>query len=323
MHPHDDYDFAHQALRRLRLRHIELLHALDEVATASAAAARLNLSQPAISKMLQEIESVSRTQLFHRGRRGIEPTDAGRLLIRHATLAVHQFDVAGQQLQAMRLGASALLNIGASSTLPLLSQAIAALRRQQPSLLIRVFVEPPRQLISKLMVGDIDCALAPLPPDALSSPEAERMQLRPVMRDRMCVVTSPRHRLARRKKLQWSELMSEQWVLSPPEGLTRQQLVATCLRQHLAPPRPVIECVSFASVRWLLHNDPQLVALTRMHQVIDDVSIGLIALLPVTPMVDLPDVSLITRRGPSADPEALTALLAALRAASRQPADGD
>jgi len=315
-------NFTNQALRRLRLRHIELLHALSEVATVSAAATRLNLSQPAVSKMLQEIEAVSEARLFHRGRRGIEPTDMGRLWIRHATLMVRQVDAAGQQLQAMRLGASVLLNVGLSSTMPLLSQAVVKLRAQMPSLLLRVWDEPPRQLIARLMAGEIDCALAPLPPDILASPEVDSLRLQPVMDDWMCVVASPRHRLARRAQLGWNDLVSEQWVLSPPEGLTRQRFVAACLEHGLAPPRPAIECVSFKSVRWLLRSDPTLVALTRAHQVMDDVRDRLVKVLPVSPRVPLPAVSLITRCRTAADPDALSALWAALQEAARRTGPG-
>ncbi|MGB3287872.1 MAG: LysR family transcriptional regulator [Burkholderiaceae bacterium] len=322
MNPTLEKNFTNQALRRLRLRHIELLQALGEVATVSAAAAKLNLSQPAVSKMLQEIEEVSQAQLFYRGRRGIEPSEMGRLLIRHASLTVHQFDAAGQQLQAMRLGASALLNVGCSSTMPLLPLAVAMLRKQMPSLLLRLWDEPPRQLIARLMAGEIDCALAPLPPDILSSLEVDGLRLQPVISDWMCVVASPHHRLAQRDKLRWSDVVSEQWVLSPPDGLTRQRFVAVCLDQGLTPPRPAIECVSFKSLRWLLRSDPTLLALTRAYQVMDDVQVGLVKVLPVSPVVELPGVSFITRQGTAADPEALSALLEALKEATKQVAAG-
>ena len=45
-------------LRRLRLRHLELLTVLRDLPTVRGAARRLNLSQPAVSKMLREIEDV-------------------------------------------------------------------------------------------------------------------------------------------------------------------------------------------------------------------------------------------------------------------------
>ncbi|TAM53956.1 MAG: LysR family transcriptional regulator, partial [Burkholderiaceae bacterium] len=57
---------ADYLVRRLRLRHLELLVALAEAGTMRGAAERLHLSQPAISKMLNEIESGFGVRLFDR-----------------------------------------------------------------------------------------------------------------------------------------------------------------------------------------------------------------------------------------------------------------
>jgi len=68
------FDFL---VRRLRLRHLELLVALGEAGTMRAAADRLHLSQPAISKMLLETEDALGARLFERSRQGVHPTPAG------------------------------------------------------------------------------------------------------------------------------------------------------------------------------------------------------------------------------------------------------
>lgn len=308
-----------QVLRRLRLRHFELLQCLGEVATVGLAAERLNLSQPAVSKMIQEIEEVCGTRLFVRGRRGIEPNAQGRLLIRHADFLVRQLNSAGQQLDAMKLGASALLHVGASSTIPLLSRAIVHLRRQMPGLLVRIVNEPPRRLIDKIMRGELDCALAPLPPESLASQEAGGLRLEPVTPDRLCVVASSRHPLAQSRALHWADLVGAPWVLSPQEALTRQRFVEVYLKQGIEPPRPVIECVSFASIRWLLREDASLLALMRHHQASEEAAMGLISVLPVKPVVSLPAVSFITRRDEASDRASLDALLLALRRSLKTP----
>ncbi|MBM3353812.1 MAG: LysR family transcriptional regulator [Betaproteobacteria bacterium] len=58
-------------LRRLRLRHLELLTVLRDQPTVRGAARRLSLSQPAVSKMLREIEDVFGARLFDRSRSGV------------------------------------------------------------------------------------------------------------------------------------------------------------------------------------------------------------------------------------------------------------
>jgi DNA-binding transcriptional LysR family regulator len=64
-------------IRTLRLRHLELLVALSEARTMRGAAARLHLSQPAISKMLGEIEDCFGARLFERSHQGIHANALG------------------------------------------------------------------------------------------------------------------------------------------------------------------------------------------------------------------------------------------------------
>ena len=305
--------FTDKLLRRLRLRHIELLRTLGDVPTVRLAAEQMNLSQPAISKMLQEVEAVCGSRLFERGRRGIEPNAAGQLLIRHARILVNQLDYAGQQLQSLDGGAATLLHVGSPSTFPLLSRAIVRLRQQVPQVLVRLSEQPPRHLIARLMDGELDCVVAPLPPETLGSEDALQLRLEKIMSDRLCVVASPKHPLAKAKKLHWRDLAKESWVLSPPDALTRQRFMGACLEHGITPPSPVIECISFAPIQWLLRSDASLLALMRHYQVADDAALGLISVLPVSPGVQLPDVSLITRRDGAGYPDAVAGLLAALR----------
>ncbi|HYG41453.1 MAG TPA: LysR substrate-binding domain-containing protein [Bordetella sp.] len=305
--------FTAKALRRLRLRHLELLHHLGSVSTVRRAAELLSLSQPATTKMIQEIEDVCGTPLFLRGRRGIEPNAQGALLIRYASHVVHQIGNAGQQMQALEKGGSVLLKIGASSTMPLLARATARLRVQMPHLIMQVTDEPPRHFMARLMNGELDCALAPLPPETLASPDADKLQLTHICDDHLCVVASPTHRFAKKKGLAWGDLIAEPWVMSPPAALTRRTFIDICLQEQVTPPPPAIECVSFGSVRWLLHFDRSLLALMRYHQARAEAEAGLIAILPVKPVVQLPPISLITRRDTSAEPGIIDALLAALR----------
>lgn len=310
--------FTEQALRRLRLRHLELLALLGRIPTVRGAAEKLNLSQPAATKMLQEIEAACGATLFTRGRRGIEANAMGHLLIRHATVVINHMDATGQALDEMRSGSSGLLNVGSTSTMTLLSHAIARLRVEQPSLLVRITDEPPRQLIARLMAGELDCTLAPLPPDALSSEDAQQLRLEPITTDELCVVASPQHVLADRTRLVWGELTNEPWVLSPLDALTRQRFIEVYLAQGLQPPRPAVECVSFSSVRWLLNADPSLLALMRRHQAIEEAAMGLIRILPVRPVLPLPDVSVITRLDGLPLSQAMLSLMEALRFTARQ-----
>ncbi len=67
----------HNIVSRLRLRHLPLLLALEQQRSISRVAAEMNLSQPAVTKALREIEDIFTTPLFTRTRNGLEPTATG------------------------------------------------------------------------------------------------------------------------------------------------------------------------------------------------------------------------------------------------------
>ena len=71
----------------LKLRHLQLLVALDQFRHLGRAAEFLSVTQPAVSKTLAEIERMFGLQLFDRSTRGTEPTPYGDSVVRFARSA--------------------------------------------------------------------------------------------------------------------------------------------------------------------------------------------------------------------------------------------
>src|SRR6266478_3668495 len=76
--------------RKFRLRHIELIAALYECRSILKASRRLNLTQPTLSKALQDVEATLGLSLFERTNRGLEPTPYGEIFARHAKIVLAQ-----------------------------------------------------------------------------------------------------------------------------------------------------------------------------------------------------------------------------------------
>ncbi|HRM92388.1 MAG TPA: LysR family transcriptional regulator, partial [Alicycliphilus sp.] len=72
----------------LKLRHLQMLVALDQFRHLGRTAEFLSLTQPAVSKTLAEIESMFGLPLFERSTRGTEPTAAGASVVRFARLVL-------------------------------------------------------------------------------------------------------------------------------------------------------------------------------------------------------------------------------------------
>src|SRR4051812_30062237 len=99
-------------VRRLRLRHLELLVALADAGTMRAAATRLHLSQPALSKMLGEIEKGFGTRLFERSPQGLAANGLGEAAIYRARIMLGELSRAQQEVDALRGGATGVLRLG-------------------------------------------------------------------------------------------------------------------------------------------------------------------------------------------------------------------
>src|SRR6266478_9146972 len=74
--------------RKFRLRHVELIAALYECRSILKASRRLNLTQPTLTKALQDVEATLDLRLFERTNRGLEPTPYGEIFARHAKIVL-------------------------------------------------------------------------------------------------------------------------------------------------------------------------------------------------------------------------------------------
>jgi len=311
---------AGRALRRLRLRHLQVLHVLRDVPTVHGAAQALSLSQPAVSKMLQEIEEVCGMRLFERTRRGVVATEAGALMTRYATAIVNDLHAAGDRLAALDRAGGALLHVGSFSTMALLPLAIAELRREVPGVIVRLHEMPPRAMVEGLVAGELDCIVGALPPDVLSEPGVDGLKVEPILEDRLCVVCAPGHALSGERRVAWRDVVAHDWVLPGRDALMRQALIGACLQHGLRPPEPVVESLSALTTRWLVRFDPGLLGVMRLHQASEEAALGLLRVLPVAPQVPLPRIALISRRDAALSRGLVAEFGRALRAVRGSPA---
>ena len=88
--------------QRIRLRHLHTFVAVAQQGTLGRAAETLNLSQPALSKTLNELEQLTGTRLFERGRLGAQLTLVGEQFLTHAVKVLDALNTAGQALKRYR-----------------------------------------------------------------------------------------------------------------------------------------------------------------------------------------------------------------------------
>jgi len=308
------------ALTQLRLRHLLLLGTLIECATVRQAAARLSVTQPALSMMLREVEAAFGTQLFVRSRQGVAPTPACHALVRRARVMAGEMAAARDELAALEGGASALLRIGILplAMLDLVPRAVALVRASDPGMRLTFREGSAVELLDMLREGELDLVVGRLPSDPAAEATGE-LRLARLVDEPLCVAAGSAHPLAARRKLGWPEALREAWVLPPADTrLLWRRLFAD---QGLVPPVPAVESLSFDANLALVSHSRLLTIVSRTAAARYE-KLGLVKILPVALKQPNSPLSLITRAGAAASPAAETfgaALTKAARAMAARP----
>ena len=144
----------------MTIRHLQIFRAVCDCGGITQAAAALNMTQPAVSIAIRELESYYNTRLFDRIGRRIYLTEAGGTLRRYADSMLEQFDEAaavlrdGGSMKRCRLG----VNVSVGETI--LAPILKALEREVPGIRTEVFIGSTRTIERRLADNDIDIAVA-------------------------------------------------------------------------------------------------------------------------------------------------------------------
>jgi DNA-binding transcriptional LysR family regulator len=290
MHPQLD----NRIRTRLRLRHLELLDALGDTLNIHHAAPRLNLSQPATSKLLQEVEELYRTSLFERHARGLRPTAAGETAIRWARLLLHE---AGESLAETHLvasGASGRVRVGALAVaIPTLFHGVLAeASASMPKLVVSLLEAPLETLLPALQRKELDVVLARLTADT----QHASFTSEPLYSERVALVVRPSHRLLKKRQVQPADLAELDWILPLEFAPMRQELERSFVARGLPRPRARIETSSLLLIETALGQTDMIAAMPQ--SVAQQYGArGQLQALCVDIDIDMPPVGIVTRAG--------------------------
>jgi DNA-binding transcriptional LysR family regulator len=150
----------------VRLREIEVFHAVMQSGSMSAASRLLNVSQSAISQVLGHAETQLGFRLFERAKGKLIPTVEGRLLFNEAQKAIDALETVRSLAENLRGARSDHVRIAATDALSLgaLPNALVPLRRLFPDLQVTLRVLRRKDLIRELLTKDIDLGFMFEPP---------------------------------------------------------------------------------------------------------------------------------------------------------------
>src|SRR5689334_6036427 len=218
------------------------LRVFQEVAergTLSSAASALGYTQSAVTRQIAALERVVRAPLLDRQRDGVQLTDTGHVLLRHAGLVLAQLDAATRELSGLPATAGTVrLGWSTSAGGTLVPSALAALRRSHPALTVTTREGTTASLVRALRARTVDLAVL-----ASQSPlDDETPALRSkVLEERELLLAVPStHPLAHKDFVDAGDLRGWAWIASPPPGLgvwpgvDERQVVAHMARDWMA-----------------------------------------------------------------------------------------
>lgn len=204
----------------MNLHHLRLFAAVVEQGGFTNAARTLRLSQPAISKSLNELEKQLHVSLLERGARGVKLTEAGKALYGRARELFGVERVAERELRELRGLKRGTLRVAASTTIAtyMLPPVLGRFHMRHPSVRIRATSSNTRSVLRLLLESRTDVALVegPISHDAV--------EVIPWREDELVVIAHPDHplALAPHSNVGVEHLMRETVLVREPGSGTRE-----------------------------------------------------------------------------------------------------
>lgn len=288
-------------LLRVRPRQLLLLAALDTERHLGRAAQSMNVTQPAATKLLLQLEESLGEKLFERLARGMRPLPAGELLIRYARRMLTDFGAVREEMGALRSGLSGALRLAAvpGAAPALLAPALLEYRRRHPQVALSVTEGTSDLVLAQLARGDVDLVLGRL----TEGFSAEDFAITPLLEEAMQVVVRTDHPVFSRKRLRLQELGHWSWVLQPAGSPQRGRLEAALREAGVHRRLDYIETAS-TTVTTTLVAGSDMAALMPSSLAAHYARLGVLRVAPVLLPIRLPAIDVIAPRAQPPSPAA-------------------
>jgi DNA-binding transcriptional LysR family regulator len=231
----------------VELRHLKYFVAVAEELSFTAAALRLNISQPPLSQQIKDLELEIGTELFQRTSRHVELTGAGITFLEHARAILARSDRAIEHARAVGFGQVGTLDIGTTGSVLLgpLADLIAAFSASTPGVAVRIHEMGPIEQHSALLSHRTQISFIRRP---AHQPE---LITEVAWREKVGVVLPNGHMLARKDKLLLADLKDQNLVfLQLSDSRFARYLRDCCVEAGFAPKisHEVVESYSLTSL---------------------------------------------------------------------------
>ena len=200
---------------RFKMRQLALVLKLVGTGNLHDAAAALNMSQPAATKLSQEIEEALGAELFIRQSRGMKPTPSGMMAARHAGLILAELRKMQQDIEGLQNGITGYVRLGAIiAAVPApITQALSRMADAYPTVEVSLSIGTSDVLLPELNAGRLDFVVGSI----AGAVGGDLLTYSPLVEDVAVVVAGSTNPILRLGDLTLKDVFSERWIL-PPAG---------------------------------------------------------------------------------------------------------
>lgn len=215
---------------------IRALLTVIEEGSVNCAAARLRITQPALSRQMKALEHEVGGRLLERETRGFSPTALGHALLKAMKPLVESYDSAMAELRVQARGERSELRVGylGSAAQSFLTPALAILRQSHPAARLKLHDLSPREQIAALRAGELDVALI----GQEGSVAAKEFHSAKLCSLGVCAAIPDTDRLAAKKSITLKELRGRDFIgIDEREMPGRNRWITSLCRKAAFKPR--------------------------------------------------------------------------------------
>jgi DNA-binding transcriptional LysR family regulator len=223
----------------LRIRQVEHFIRVVEQGSIGKAARMLNISQPALTKSLHQLERDINAVLLERSRSGVRPTVYGDCLYKHAKRVETELARATQEIEELRGTHRGIVTVGAIPAVArgFLPAVIVQLTHSRPGITVSVSELNNSELLASFSKGEFDFIVAILDQDELETGQVAKT----LFYDELVVAVRPKHPLTKLAKVRPRDLLAHPWIYPRAGTARRKRIDDFFFASGLTPPVATVE----------------------------------------------------------------------------------
>jgi DNA-binding transcriptional LysR family regulator len=202
----------------MQIRQIEALRAIMKSGSASNAAGVMGITQPAVSRLISELEKTIGFSLFDRSRGRLDPTPECRIFyadVERTFVGLEVLKHSASQIRERGAGIVRIANMPGIG-LPVVSRAVTAFRRMHSDVSVAAQLMSTAEVWTAVATGQVDIGVAPKETDISG------IEYLPFSGDAAMCAMSPQHRLATKAVITPADLHNVEYIAHTPAARMRR-----------------------------------------------------------------------------------------------------